>query len=304
MTPVSSLLGVIGPGEGTAEVRAPAKINLSLRILARESSGYHQLETIFCAIELHDEIRIEPASDGLHLEVEGAELGKVHDNLVYRAAHAFHEAAGRPAAARIRLRKRIPAGAGLGGGSSDAAATLAALNAIHGEPLDRVRLLEIAAALGSDVPFFLSESPLALAWGRGERMLPLPALPTVPALVVVPPFAISTPDAYRELAEHRERSPVAARPAIIEPDSLREWSTLAALAANDFEEPTFRRYPELEGILDALNHGAMIARLSGSGSALFGLFPDLDRRAEAAERVARIAPRARLIQTRTAPSIG
>jgi len=137
---------------------APAKVNLSLRVLARERSGYHQLETLFCALELRDEIEIERGGGALSLQVEGAELGPPEENLVHRAAVAFHDAAGIRPDTRIRLRKRIPAGAGLGGGSSDAAATLAALNALHGAPLGPTHLLRLGAELGSDVPFFLCGS--------------------------------------------------------------------------------------------------------------------------------------------------
>lgn len=295
----------VGGGErGIVRGCAPAKVNLSLRVLARERSGYHQLETIFCALELHDEIEIERGGGGLSLEVEGAELGPPEENLVYRAAVAFHGAARVRPDTRIRLRKRIPAGAGLGGGSSDAAATLTALNALYGAPLEPADLLRIGAELGSDVPYFLCGSPFALAWGRGERLLALTPPPSAPALVVVPPFSISTPEAYRDLAEYRERTGATNSPAVLDVDGLSRWDTLADLAVNDFEPPTFERHPELERLRDTLALDARIALLSGSGSALFAVYPDAEHRAAAAERVRQTAPEARFFETRTVDAIG
>ena len=279
---------------------ARAKVNLSLRVLAREESGYHQLETVFCALELGDEIEIGRGGGGLSLEVEGAELGPPQENLVHRAAVAFHDAARLRPDARILLRKRIPAGAGLGGGSSDAAATLIALNALHGDPLGPADLLRLGAAIGSDVPFFLCGSPLALAWGRGERLLALRPLPAAPTLVIVPPFAISTPEAYRALAEHRTRTGATSSPTVLDIDALSRWNTLAVLAVNDFEPPTFERHPELALLRDALAHRAHMALLSGSGSALFAVYPDVEDRAAASERVRQTAPEARIFETRTA----
>lgn len=291
------------PDGGVARVRAPAKVNLRLRILAREESGYHQLETIFCALELCDALELRRGGEGVRLDVEGAELGPPEENLVCRAALAFYDAAGLTPAVRIRLVKEIPAGAGLGGGSSDAAATLRALNALHGAPLSRATLLRLGAALGSDVPFFLCDAPLALAWGRGERLLELPALPPAPALVVAPGFAIGTADAYRALDEHRRqpRRPPA-EPAVLRPELLASWDAVASLAENDFEAPTYARFPLLAEIKAALQQaGARIALLSGSGSALFGIFPDAQHRTAAAAALHDRFPELCLLPTKTAP---
>lgn len=282
-------------------VRAPAKVNLILRVLAREESGYHQIETLFCALDLADTLELRPGGAGIRLEVEGAELGPVEDNLVVRAARAFERATGRRVHVSIRLRKEIPAGAGLGGGSSDAAATLDALNEMHGRPLDDAALVDLAAELGSDVAFFLCRSPLALAWGRGERLLPLPPLPRAPVLVVVPGFAIPTPDAYRDLAAYRAETRARAGAAVIPPGALASWDEVARAATNDFEPPTFRRFPELAGLKDLLlEAGARIALLSGSGSALFGIFADEKQRDDAAASLEARAGGLRLIRTATA----
>lgn len=282
-------------------IRAPAKLNLRLAVLAREESGFHSLETLFCALELADTLELEPA-DGLELRVEGDVPGRAEDNLVHRAARAFYEAAGIEPAARIRLRKRIPAGAGLGGGSSDAAATLRALNRQHGEPLDRRALLGLGSALGSDVPFFLAGSPFALAWGRGERLLPLPTPPPAPVLLAVPEAGVSTAEAYNWLDRRRGREGRGApRPALLDIDALRDWDGIAPAAVNHFEPAVFERRPELARLRTALaESGARFALLTGTGAAVFGVYADAARRDAAADELAARAPDVRLIRTRTA----
>ena len=280
---------------------APAKINLRLEILAREDSGYHQIESVFCALLLADELEVAVGEPGIRLEVSGAELGPPERNLAYRAAVAFHEAAGSPAAVHIRLTKRIPAGAGLGGGSSDAAATLLALNEAHGRPLDAATILRLGAALGSDVPFFLSGAALALVWGRGERILPLPPPPPAPVLLAVPPFEIATAEAYRALDRDRGAPAGPPAPRTIRLADLGSWSGIAAGAVNDFEPVLFPRHPELAGLRDTLARaGARLARLTGSGSAVFGIFESTEERAAAAARIAHAFPHVRIIESFTA----
>lgn len=253
---------------------------------------------MFCALSLADELEVAVGEPGIRLEVSGAELGPPERNLAYRAASAFYEAVGSPAAVDIRLTKRVPAGAGLGGGSSDAAATLLALNEAHGRPLDAAALLRLGAALGSDVPFFVSGAALALVWGRGERILPLPPPPPAPVLLAVPPFAIATAEAYRALDRDRDTPAGAPAPRAIQLADLRSWSGLAAGAVNDFEAVLFPRHPELAGLRDALAHaGARLARLTGSGSAVFGIFESAEERAAAAAEIAHRFPHVRLIES-------
>lgn len=233
--------------------------------------------------------------------MSGAALGPPEHNLAYRAAAAFHEAAGLSPAVRIRLVKHIPAGAGLGGGSSDAAATLRALNQAHGGPLDDATLLRLGAALGSDVPFFLSGAAFALVWGRGERILPLRPPPSAPVLLAVPPFAIATADAYRALDHHRGAQGSPPAPRAIRLEDLASWRGLADSAVNDFEPVLFPRHPELAGLRDALARaGARLARLTGSGSAVFGIFETPAQRGAAAAEIARAFPHVRLIESLTA----
>lgn len=270
---------------------APAKINLRLTVLAREESGYHSLETILCGISLADEVVVERTAEGFHLDVIGEiETGPPDRNLVRRAALRFYEALGLEPAVRIRLEKVIPAAAGLGGGSSDAAATLRALNALHGFPFDDRTLLGWGGSLGSDVPFFLGGSPFALAWGRGERLLELTPLPSRPVLIVHPGIEIPTAAAFSRLAELRSSANGAAplsRPATIDASQLSAWNGLTAIAENDFHVVAAERVKGFATLIDRLREGgATIAMLSGSGSAVFAIFDTIETLAES-ERVMR-----------------
>lgn len=278
---------------------AHAKINLFLHVLAREDSGYHSIETLFCRIALADDVSIEAGPDGIDLAVAGNVPGDPRDNLVHRAAAEFHDRTGLRPAVRIRLTKRIPVGAGLGGGSSDAATTIRLLDAMHGEPLGPEGRLALGARLGSDVAFFLTGSDLALGWGRGERLLELDALPEAPVLLVVPSEPMSTAEAYAALAGRRRD---AQRPSArsIASARLGEWGHVARLAGNDFETVVFERFPTLAAIRDTMRaDDARIALLSGSGSALFGVFDDVHACENAAVAMQRQFPDVRLIRTVT-----
>jgi 4-diphosphocytidyl-2-C-methyl-D-erythritol kinase len=260
----------------TARVLAQAKVNLILRVLAREASGYHSIETVFLRLDLSDVVRVR-ITDGRSLDCVGpaipsSGLGPVEKNLGYRAAVAYAEAVGWPTGFAIEIEKRIPVGAGLGGGSADAGAVLRALDAISPTPLGP-RLTELATSLGADVPFMTIESPMALGWGRGERLFPLPVLEPRPVAVVVPNFAISTPDAYGWVSA--DRGPYAPAAEVIPPNSVATWEEIAAVASNDFEPPVARRHPEIAEIVDTLESmDAIIAMLSGSGSTVFGVFAE------------------------------
>ena len=267
------------------ELVAPAKLNLSLRVLGRRPDGYHEIETLFQAIDLADEVTVELGGDGVALSVEGADLGPPEDNLAVRAAVAYRIATGLREGVRISLRKRIPAGAGLGGGSSDAAAVLAGLAALVTDD-DSGRLRDLGANLGSDVPFFLASSPLALGRGRGERLTPLEPLPVADAVLVLPPVHVSTAAAYRALdAQPLGRAAADAPPS----PTPRSWDDVRARACNDFEASVAARHPEVARSLEALGGaGARLAMLTGSGSACFGLFDDRGRAVETADAVGRV----------------
>ena len=274
---------------GPVTVAAPAKVNLFLRVLAREADGFHGIETLFCRVSLADEVEATRAGEpGVTLDAGAAtDLGPPADNLAVRAALLVLEATGHRFGVHLRLTKRIPVRAGLGGGSSDAAAALIAANAVAGNAIPRHELLQLAARLGSDVPFFLSGAPLALAWGHGERLLRLPPLPAAPALLLVPPVPVATPDAYRWVDEARtsglRRGAVA-----LELDGLRAWGDIGRMAGNDFESPVFARHGEVRAAFEALavTH-PVVCRMSGSGSALFGIYRTARDRDDAAMMLGR-----------------
>lgn len=267
-------------------VSAPAKVNLFLRILAREESGYHGLETLFCAVSLADTVTVRRGAPGIRLVVEGGvDTGPTERNLAVRAAERFHRELGEAAAVDIHLTKRIPSAAGLGGGSSDCAATLRALNALHGQPFDRAALLGMAIELGSDVPFFLCGSPLALAWSRGERLLSLPPLPARPGVIAHPGVAMATPDAFRRVAEQRGGG-YQPRSRSIPIEQLTDWNAVAALAENDFQPVVAEQIPLIAAAVDALRDaGASVALMAGSGSSVFGVFGEAAERDGAIERL-------------------
>jgi 4-diphosphocytidyl-2-C-methyl-D-erythritol kinase len=258
----------------SARVVAQAKINLSLRVLAKESSGYHSIETVFLRLELGDDVRVRITS-GRSLDVSGpampaSGLGVTEKNLAFRAGVAYAEATGWPSGFAIEIDKRIPVGGGLGGGSADAGAVLRALDALSPQPLGE-QLVTLATPLGADVPFMTIESPMALAWGRGERLFPVRALDSRAVLLVVPDFAIATADAYGWLSS--DRGTYAPEAFVLAPESLATWESVRFVATNDFEPVISRRHPRISAVVDELDAaGATVAMMSGSGSAVFGIF--------------------------------
>ncbi len=247
---------------------APAKINLHLEILGRREDGFHALETVFQTLELHDIVGVacEPGT-GIALSCSDAALPTGEGNLAWRAAAAMQ--ARRPELGRITvaLDKRLPAGAGLGGGSSDAAAVLRALQRRLAEPLPGAELHAIAAGLGSDVPFFLLGGT-AHALGRGEELTPLPDLPRLPVTVLKPERDLPTPAVYRAL-EEAERGPRT-------PRGAAWWrETLTTLPAPPLENrltaPAMRLEPQVRDLLAWLGRSGVPHLLSGSGSACFAL---------------------------------
>lgn len=257
----------------TVRSAARAKLNLFLRVLAKEDDGYHGLETLFCLIDLADELSAERREGkGVSLSVEGADCGPEAENLATRAAKMVLDATGNPCAVHLTLKKNIPIKAGLGGGSSDAAAALSLTNQLVGNAVPRHELLQFAIRLGSDIPFFMTGASLALAWGHGERMLRLPPLPAAPGLLLIPPIGISTPEAYRQVDSTRHGN--AKRGAVaLDLDALSTWGSVARLAGNDFEFALFGRHQELKKGFEALaNTQPLLCRMTGSGSALFAIY--------------------------------
>ena len=282
------------------KLHCPAKVNLFLRILAREESGFHQLESLFAALELGDTLHLSRGPSGIALHCEGPPEGPPEQNLVYRAAGAFLDRGGVSEGVEIHLEKRIPVQAGMGGGSSDAAATLRGLATLYPDRLGEDELLELARGLGSDVPFFLASAPLALAWGRGDRVLPLTPLPPAPVLLALPPQGVPTASAYDLLARHRSAtSPMVPR-GILDLSELSTWEGVTALAANDFEEVIFSAHPLLERIRKALEEtGSRFSLLSGSGSALFAVYRGEEEAQWAKDGMEAQFPEVRFVLSRT-----
>jgi len=270
------------------EVRIPAfaKINLRLDILGKRPDGYHELRTIFQMVSLHDELSLRTSEQkDISLLIEGnAVLSQEapQKNLVYRAVDALRRELKIRDGLEIDLKKTIPAGRGLGGGSSDAAAALLGYLRLTKRDIPLPRLLEIAASLGADVPFFLSGGR-AMGIGRGDEIYPLPDVSKLAILIVSPKIIhVPTPDAYRWL----KARPLTLTKSSVDPKLWKFcalcWSAQGSGLSNDFEPPVFRRHPRLAQIKRALlQRGAAEASLAGSGSAVFGVFPSpvLARRA-------------------------
>jgi 4-diphosphocytidyl-2-C-methyl-D-erythritol kinase len=277
---------------------ARAKVNLRLRIGPRGADGYHAIETIFCRISLRDRVRLRRRERGVELRVRAAggdeapeDVPRGATNLAVRAAHAFFRATGVAGGVEIELEKGIPAAAGLGGGSSDAAAVLLGLARLYDVACPPERWHALGLELGADVPFFLLGEPLAYATGRGERLAPLPLLPPAPALVLRPRVPIATAEAYRAFDAWVAREGRRVRPLdAAAPPAFRDWAELAPHAENDFEPALFERYPALaDAKRRLLETGPLFAVLSGSGAALFAPYASAAHRDAAREACAALA---------------
>lgn len=254
-------------------VQAPAKINLWLRVFGKDAKGFHAIESLFQLISIADELVVERAAEGVSLGGAPDALGPAKDNLVVRAAERFFRASRKRGGCAVRLTKRVPWAAGLGGGSSDAAATLLALNHLYGRPLSSADLLTVGAELGSDVPFFLTGAALALGWGRGERLLALPPLPARPLLVVPPAAAVRTAEAYGWIDRDRTAEDTGEYAAVVPAASLGSWDEVRRQSHNDFEAVVAGRLPQIGHWLDRLREtDAFLVRLAGSGGAVVALF--------------------------------
>ncbi len=257
---------------------AHSKINLGLEVLHKRTDGYHEINTVFYRVrEPHDELQITRGGF-FRFTLSGAELPADESNLVLRAAHAFERWTERPLPpVHMHLHKQIPMGAGLGGGSSDAAAMFAFLSEEHRlNEAERRELIRFSANTGADVPFFLSGSRAAVAHGIGEILEPIALeIPASILIVIDPGIQSSTREAYAALSPEVGRRGTNYAEFFRKPPALRQWREHLC---NDFEPDVFRRYPKLAQIKQQLyREGAAFALLSGSGSALFGLFEDTQK---------------------------
>jgi len=255
-------------------LKAPAKINLYLKVLNRRPDGYHEIESAMQKIALFDTLHLSRQGGAISLSCPGSSIPENRQNLAYRAAEKFCAAAGITAGIRIVLEKNIPVAAGLGGGSSDAAAVLLGLNRLFGADLERQRLLDIGLELGADVPFFLQDSSAAVATGIGEHLEKATAIQDYWIVLVNPGFAVSTKWVYENFPLTSCANPfILARGRKLDRDFRIADPGLFEELGNDLEAVTIQRYPEIGHIKKELKKaGASAALMSGSGPTVFGLF--------------------------------
>jgi 4-diphosphocytidyl-2-C-methyl-D-erythritol kinase len=260
----------------TLEKQSPCKVNLLLDILGKRPDGFHELETVMHPVPVYDHLMFQRGGSGIQLTCSEPSLPTDSRNLVYRAAEAFLQAAKIKEGVIVQLEKRIPLAAGLGGGSGNAATTLVGLNEIFGHPLTPAQLVEIAASLGSDIPFFLQDKP-ALATGRGEKIESLdffPALRGTALLLIHPGFGIATAWAYQQLARFPEALNGRAGRAqkLIELLQGGDLKSAATGFYNSLEAPALEKYPLLALFQEFLReNGAAATLMSGSGSTTFAV---------------------------------
>ena len=270
----------------------PAKLNLSLAILGRRPDGFHELETLMICVSLADTLRLTPRPDGelvLRVQAAGPGLPTVPagpDNLVLRAANLLREATGTTLGADLQLDKRIPAEAGLAGGSADAAATLYGLNRLWNLALSRDELMALAARLGSDIPFFLCGASAAIARGRGEQLQPLPMLGRLHAVIIKPPFGLGTAAVYRACAELGATNQPGTAVALADALAAGRLDRVARLLRNDLQAAAGTLAPALEHVRRRLHeHCRFGGLMTGSGSACFGLCGSAREATRAAARL-------------------
>lgn len=272
-------------------VRAAAKINLSLGVGAVRADGYHQVRTVLQAVELHDTLTFSERPGPFTMTCSDPDVPADARNLIWRAALELANAAGRPGidGIAVRVQKRVPMEAGLGGGSADAAATLRALSRIWKLNLEPTALASVARQLGADVPFFLMGGA-AYGSGRGDDLLPLADIRPFHVVIARPAVGVQTAAAYRWFDEDGAGQAPA--------QALAAWPEALLSVRNDLEPSVTRRHPEVAGLVARLEQaGAEAAAMSGSGSAVFGLFGDPRRAGRAARAVA--GPGVRVFRTRT-----
>jgi 4-diphosphocytidyl-2-C-methyl-D-erythritol kinase len=264
-------------------LRTPAKINWFLKIVGKRDDGYHDLISVMQCVNLYDELTFEH-SDTIEL-ISDLDIPMM-DNIVYRAASCLTKQTSYRKGARITLIKNIPPGAGLGGGSSDAACTLLGLNRLWGLKLNNAELLDIAATIGSDVPFFL-DGPCSLVEGRGEKLSPIKMNSSAALLLVKPSFSVSTAEAYasfdRRKAEKLTKKPIDIK-LLVQVFTRQDFNLYRRLPDNDFEQIVAARYPVIREIKNQLlDSGAIISAMTGSGSAVYGLFRNREHAEKSAD---------------------
>jgi 4-diphosphocytidyl-2-C-methyl-D-erythritol kinase len=286
-----------------ARTLAQAKINLALRVLGREADGFHSIETVFLRLELGDDVELRVTSGKRSLRCYEMRDWPQEGNLAFRAAALYADQTGWPNGFEIEIVKNIPIGGGLGGGSADAAATLRILNILSPKPVSEETLLDLAGQLGSDVPFLASDHAMAMAWGRGEKLLRLPPLPSRDIQLFFPPFGIETAHAYELLDD--TTGDVPHRNPELTTEMFADWDSAAKNSVNDFEPIMRPRWPEIDALLARGDRFGLFYRMSGTGSTVFKVAGVSTRRVETKAKLPPLVvpPGTKSIITRTASSV-
>ena len=266
------------------KLKSPAKVNLFLKVIRKRKDGYHEIETLFERISLSDEITLSRAASGIRLKCDSKGLPLGPKNIAYRAAKLLKDALGIEEGVVIEIKKNIPVSAGLGGGSSNAATVLLGLNRLWRLRLSKARLLRLGASLGSDVPFFILDTPFALGRGRGEilKRVKAPRL-RIWHCLVKPAFSISTQNAYQALPSTYLTPKKADVKMLLHSIQKGKATTLAKLLTNSLEATLNKRVMTiLEIKKKLLEQGALGSLMSGSGSCVFGIYASKDQAFKAA----------------------
>jgi 4-diphosphocytidyl-2-C-methyl-D-erythritol kinase len=286
-----------------ARMLAQAKINLALRVFGKQSDGYHSIETVLLRLDLGDDVEVRITRGERSLRCFEMRDKRPEENLAFRAAELFASETGWPKGFEIEIRKNVPIGGGLGGGSADAAAVLQILNALSSKPMSGEKLLALAGRVGSDTPFLASDYVMALSWGRGERLLRLKPLPSRDIQLFFPPFGIDTGEAYALL--DAARGPYTGPGPELTTEMFRDWNSAARNSVNDFEPVMRRRHKQIDALLAHGERYGLFYRMTGSGSTVFKVVGAGTRSLDSDARITalRIPEGTKRIVTRTAESV-
>jgi 4-diphosphocytidyl-2-C-methyl-D-erythritol kinase len=279
-------------------LRCPAKINLALDVIRKREDGFHDIATVLCTIDLCDTLDLGESTD-LRFSLDGGsdDIPDDHRNLVMQAARALRKEYRVTRGATLHLTKNIPSGAGLGGGSSDAACALKALNRMWNLAADSEDLARVAGAIGSDVPFFL-KGGCACGTGRGEVLRPIEVVPSLDLCLIFPGVSVPTAESYTRVIPSGRPFEETSTAGMVEAVESRDMERIVSGMCNDFEEPVSKAYPEVARAKSfLLDQGAMGAMMAGSGSAVFGVFADEAGARAAKEKGAREFPWAATART-------
>jgi len=286
-----------------ARTLAQAKVNLALRVLSKQDDGFHSIETVFLRLELGDDVELRITNGKRSLKCYEMRDWPAEANLAYRAATLYADEVGWPKGFEIEIVKNIPIGGGLGGGSADAAGVLRILNGLAPKPVSEEALLNLAGSLGSDVPFLTSDYAMAMAWGRGDRLLRLDPLPSRDVQLFFPPYGIDTGEAYTLLDE--VRGDVADRNPELTTEMFADWETAAKNSVNDFEPVIRPRWSEIDTLLSRGAQFGLFYRMSGSGSTVFKVTGVTTRPIQSRDSLPAmvVPPGTRSLITRTSTSV-